>query len=63
MTAAVKLAREYELIYIMRPTVTTEEAKKVSDRVSEIFANFGSIVTQVDTWGKRKLAYHQPKPQ
>ncbi|MCA9606562.1 MAG: 30S ribosomal protein S6 [Myxococcales bacterium] len=57
MSAAKKLAREYELIYIMRPTIGPSEAKKVSDRITELLEKHGARLTRVDQWGKRKLAY------
>lgn len=57
MTAAKKLAREYELVYILRPAVTPSEAKRVSDRVSDVIGRAGAKLTRVDNWGKRKLAY------
>ncbi len=57
MTAAKKLAREYELIYIMRPAIGATKAKKVSDRVTDVLDKMGARLTHVDQWGKRKLAY------
>ena len=57
MTAAVKLAREYELVYILRPTVTPSEAKKVADRVAEVIDKGDAQLTRVDNWGRRRLAY------
>ena len=57
MTAAKKLAREYELIYIMRPTVGSTEASKVSQRITELLEKHGARLTRVDQWGKRRLAY------
>lgn len=57
MTAALKLAREYELVYILRPAVAPSEAKRVSDRVSDVIGRAGARLTRVDNWGKRKLAY------
>jgi small subunit ribosomal protein S6 len=57
MSAAKKLAREYELVYIMRPTIGPSEAKKVSDRITELLQKHGARLTRVDQWGKRRLAY------
>lgn len=57
MTAAKKLAREYELVYILRPNLGPEEAKKVSDRIVDVVKARGAKLTHVDQWGKRKLAY------
>lgn len=52
-----KLAREYETIYILRPTVDAEDATKIANRVQEVVARLGGKITKVDNWGRRKLAY------
>lgn len=52
-----RLAREYELVYIMRPSVTPSEARKVADRITDVVEKRGAKLTRVDNWGKRKLAY------
>jgi small subunit ribosomal protein S6 len=57
MTAANQLAREYELIYIMKPSVSPADARKVSERITDIVDKKGAKLTRVDNWGKRKLAY------
>jgi small subunit ribosomal protein S6 len=57
MPEAQRLAREYELVYILRPTVGPSEARKVSDRIRDIVDRSGAKLTKVDNWGKRKLAY------
>jgi small subunit ribosomal protein S6 len=50
-------AREYETIYIMRPSVVKEAAEKVATRVEEVVGREGGKLTQVETWGRRALAY------
>jgi small subunit ribosomal protein S6 len=50
-------ARGYETIYIMRPDVAKESAEKVAHRVSEVIDREGGRLTQVETWGRRALAY------
>jgi small subunit ribosomal protein S6 len=57
MSAAAQLAREYELVYILRPNVGPSEARKVSERITGIVEKGGAKLTRVDNWGKRKLAY------
>ena len=61
MSAAPQLAREYELVYILRPNVGPSEAKKVSDRITDVIDKGGAKLTRVDNWGKRKLAYQIQK--
>lgn len=51
------LAREYETIYVLRPDVPNEDAKKVSARVEELMTKGGGRLTLVETWGRRPLAY------
>lgn len=57
----VRWAREYETIYILRPTVSADEAARVAERVSEAIRGLNGKITQVDNWGSRKLAYHIAK--
>ena len=49
--------REYELMYIVRPTITEEELPTVSDRVDTMVGNLGGEVVEKNPWGKRRLAY------
>jgi small subunit ribosomal protein S6 len=49
--------REYELIVILSPEVPEEEVPTAIDKVSEFITTRGGQVTEVDRWGRRKLAY------
>jgi len=49
--------REYELMYIVRPTVAEDELPTVSDRVDTMVGNLGGEVVEKNPWGKRRLAY------
>jgi len=49
--------REYELMYIVRPTVTEEQLPAVNERVGTIIGNLGGEVAESAPWGKRRLAY------
>ncbi len=49
--------REYETIYIMRPEVAKDASEKVAQRVEEVIGREGGKLTQVETWGRRQLAY------
>ena len=51
------LSREYETIYILKTAVAGEAAKKVAGRVEEVVKKGGGTLTQVETWGRRPLAY------
>jgi small subunit ribosomal protein S6 len=52
-----RLAREYELVYILQPNVDPDEADKVAQRVQDVVSRLGGKITKVDQWGRRKLAY------
>lgn len=56
-TPAKRWARQYELIYILKPNVDPDDAEKVARRVQEIIKATNGKLTKVDIWGKRKLAY------
>ena len=49
--------RDYELIVIVSPEVPEEELPSHLDKISEFITNKGGSVTEVERWGKRKLAY------
>ncbi len=49
--------RDYELIVIVSPDVPEEELPTHLDKISEFITNKGGSVTEVERWGKRKLAY------
>ncbi len=56
-TPAKKWAREYETVYILRPDVDPDEAEKVAGRIKDVMETAGGKFTEVDLWGKRRLAY------
>jgi len=49
--------REYELVVILSPELAEEDVPAAIDRVSQLIADRGGVVTDVDRWGRRKLAY------
>ena len=52
-----RLAREYELVYILNPQTDPDDAEKIAARIQEVVAKLGGKITKVDQWGRRKLAY------
>lgn len=54
---AVERQREYETVYILRPSSGEDVAQKTRDRVEGIITNGGGHVLRFDNWGSRKLAY------
>jgi small subunit ribosomal protein S6 len=50
-------AREYETIYILRPSVNAEDADKVSRRLTDVVSGLQGKLIKLDSWGWRRLAY------
>jgi len=49
--------RPYELTFIVRPGVEAENLNAVIERVKTFVTNGGGQVTEVNAWGRRRLAY------
>ena len=49
--------REYELVFIVHPDLDDTALKEVVDKVSGWITEAGGVISKVDLWGKRKLAY------
>ena len=53
--------RNYEIMFIVRPTLGEEEIKGVVKSFEDVLSNNGAKVTSVDEWGQRELAYEIKK--
>ena len=52
--------RPYEMMVLIRPTVTDEALTEEVERISSVIVGSGGIVTKVkrnSPWGRRRLAY------
>ncbi len=49
--------RDYELAFIVRPTIDDEGVTGVVETVSQFVQAINGEVTSVDVWGRRLLAY------
>lgn len=49
--------RDYELILIISPEVGDEVFEATLDNLSKFVAENGGAISNVERWGKRKLAY------
>lgn len=49
--------RDYEITYIIHPSLEDEERTTLMEQVQGWIADLGGQVTKVDLWGLRKLAY------
>jgi len=49
--------RDYELVLIIGPKVVNEALDATIDNVSQFITGKGGIISDVEQWGERKLAY------
>jgi small subunit ribosomal protein S6 len=49
--------REYELIFIVHPDLDENSFKEVIEKIRSWITEAGGIISKVDLWGKRKMAY------
>jgi len=49
--------RTYELMYIIDPRISEEDAEAVHDAVKELVTGNGAVITRDEDMGRRKLAY------
>lgn len=47
----------YELLYIVRPTVSDDDLKSIMNEIAGKISELGGEVLKNDIWGKRNLAY------
>ncbi|WP_163327985.1 30S ribosomal protein S6 [Desulfurobacterium thermolithotrophum] len=47
----------YEMVYILRPTMSDEEIEKGIEKVNSYVERYNGEVLLVDKWGRRELAY------
>jgi len=52
---------KYEVALVLSSTLTDEQRQAELDLVKEYIAKYTGVVTDVDDWGKRKLAYEIDK--
>ena len=52
---------KYELAVVISAKLEDEARAEVIEKVKALIARFGGNVTDVDEWGKRKLAYEIQK--
>ena len=53
--------KKYELCVVVTTKIEDEARAVVIEKVKALIARFGGNVTNVDEWGKRKLAYEIQK--
>jgi len=53
--------KNYEIMFIIRPTLSEDEVKKVVTNFKKVITDNGSKVTDVKEMGQRELAYEIKK--
>lgn len=48
---------DYELVVIISPEVEEDKLEAVIENISQFIAQKGGTISEVDRWGRRKLAY------
>lgn len=56
-----EMMRSYETIFILSPEINDEVRPSYIEKFKNLIAEKGGEVTNVDEWGKRKLAYEIDK--
>lgn len=49
--------RDYELVLIINPQIEDDKVPQVLEKVTRLVTDKGGTVTEVNPWGRRKLAY------
>jgi len=49
--------RDYEMVVIISPEVTTEKLEATIDNISRLITGKGGAISDIERWGKRRLAY------
>ena len=49
--------RDYELVIIISPEVAAEKLESTIDNISRHITGKGGVISDIERWGKRKLAY------
>ena len=49
--------RQYELVYILPPDTTEQQATELHDQMQAIVTRLNGQIEKTETWGRRKLAY------
>ena len=53
--------KNYEIMFIVKPTLSEEDIKNVASNFQKILESNGAKVTGVDAWGQKTLAYEIKK--
>ena len=57
LTVEDKQLRNYELVLIISPEIADEALDTTIDNISQFITEKGGVISDVERWGKRRLAY------
>ena len=49
--------RQYDLVYILPPDTTEQQATEMHDQIAAIVSRLNGTIEKTENWGRRKLAY------
>ena len=49
--------RQYELVYILPPETTEQQATDLHEQIAAIVSRMNGAIEKTENWGRRKLAY------
>jgi small subunit ribosomal protein S6 len=49
--------RQYDLVYILPPDTTEQQATEMHDQIAGIVSRMNGTIEKTENWGRRKLAY------
>jgi small subunit ribosomal protein S6 len=49
--------RQYELVYILPPETTEQQATELHDQIAAVVSRMHGQIEKTENWGRRKLAY------
>ncbi|MPY90663.1 MAG: 30S ribosomal protein S6 [Luteitalea sp.] len=49
--------RQYELVYIVSPEASDEQAQEIQQLIQDVIARYHGTIDRTDNWGRRKLAF------
>ena len=52
-----KQLHDYELVFVISPEIVYEALDTTIDNVSQFITGRGGVISNIEQWGKRKLAY------
>jgi small subunit ribosomal protein S6 len=55
--AAAVADRQYELVYILPPDTTEQQATELHDQLAAVVTRLHGVVERTENWGRKRLAY------